>query len=161
MTKAILLASCVIFSSLPASAADKVNGLNKDVQVLSEVNSVIPDKPGHSFKQITETWKSTGSGDLANFLATAVEQQDVIGGDITVKGYATGHHASGDLSYAGWEGTSKVVPKQGGAFEFTGGGKFEWLGGTGKFQKISGQGTYTCKGNQAGVECAWEGEPKY
>jgi hypothetical protein len=161
MSKAILFAGCVIFSSLPANAADKVNGLNKDIQVLSEVTSVIPDKPGHTFKQITETWKSTGSGDLSNFSATAVEQQDIIGGDIKSRGYGTGHHANGDLSYASWEGTNKVVPKEGGAFELTGSGKFEWLGGTGKFQKISGQGTYTCKGNQAGVECLWEGEPKY
>jgi hypothetical protein len=84
-TRGILLAGCVIFLSLPVNAADKVSGVNKDLQVLSEVNSVIPDKPGHSFKQITETWKSTGSGDLANNWVTAVEQNDIIGGDITLR----------------------------------------------------------------------------
>jgi hypothetical protein len=62
----------------------KTSGVNKDLQVLSEVNSVIPDKPGHTFKQITETWKSSGSGDLANFWATAVEQQDAVGDDMKV-----------------------------------------------------------------------------
>jgi hypothetical protein len=131
----------------------KTSGVNKDLQVLSEVNSVIPDKPGHTFKQITETWKSSGSGDLANFWATAVEQQDAVGGDMKVRGYGTAHNANGDLSYSSWEGTSKVTPKEGGAVELTGSGQFNWLGGAGKYQKISGQGTYTCKGNQAGVEC--------
>jgi hypothetical protein len=159
-TRGILLAGCVIFLSLPVNAADKVSGVNKDLQVLSEVSSVIPDKPGHSFKQITETWKSTGSGDLANGWFTAVEQNDIIGGDITVRGYGTNHTASGDLAYFSWEGTGKVNPKDGGAFEMTGTGKFNWLGGTGKYQKINGQGTYTCKGNQAGVECPWQGEPQ-
>jgi hypothetical protein len=36
-----------------------------------------------------------------------------------------------------------------------------WLGGTAKYQKLSGSGTYTCKGNQTGVECPWEREPQY
>jgi hypothetical protein len=160
-TKAILLASCFIFSSLPVYAAEKVSGVNKDLQVLSEVNTMIPDKPGHTFKQITETWKSTGTGDLANFWATAVEQQDTIGGDTTARGYGICHNANGDLSYFSWEGTSKATPKEGGAFEMAGSGTFNWLGGTGKYQKISGHGTYTCKGNQTGIECPWAGEPQY
>ena len=50
--------------------------------------------------------------------------------------------AVADLSYFGWEGTTKVVPKDGGAFDLTGSGTFTWLGGTGKYQKLSGSGTY-------------------
>jgi hypothetical protein len=157
-----LLTSCIIFFALPVNAAEKVNGVNKDIKVLSEVSSVVSDKPGHTFKQITETWKSTGSSDLANFSATAAVQQDAVGGDAKVRGYGTGHTADGDLSYFSWEGTSKAVPKEGGAFEVTGSGTFTWLGGTGKYQKLSGHGTYTCKGNnQTGVECPWESEPQY
>jgi hypothetical protein len=34
------------------------------------------------------------------------------------------------LSYFSWEGTSKVTSKEGGAVELTGGGQFNWLGGT-------------------------------
>jgi hypothetical protein len=116
----------------------KTSGVNKDLQVLSGVNSVIPDKPGHTFKQIAETWKSSGSGDLANLWATAVEQQDAVGGAMKVRGYGTAHNANGDLSYFSWEATSKVTPKEGGAVELTGSGQFNWLGGTGKSQKISG-----------------------
>jgi len=42
--------------------------------VLSEVSAAIPDKPGHTFKQLAVTWKATGTSDLANFWASAVEQ---------------------------------------------------------------------------------------
>ena len=44
--KTILLTSCIIFFALPVNAAEKVNGVNKDIKVLSEVSSVVPDKPG-------------------------------------------------------------------------------------------------------------------
>jgi hypothetical protein len=159
-TKGILLTTCVIFLSLPVNAADKVKGVNKDLQVLSEIGSVIPDKPNHSLKHITETWKSTGDGDLANFWATAVEQQDIIGGDVAARGYGTAHMSNGDLAYFSWEGNNKITPKEGKAFDLTGNGTFKWLGGTGKYEKLSGQGTYTCKGNETAVECPWEGEPQ-
>lgn len=160
-TKAILLASGIIFSSLPVYAAEKVSGVNKDYQVLSEVKSVIPDKPGHTFKQIIQTWKATGSSDLANFFGTAVLQQEAIGSDTKTRGYGTGHTANGDLSYFSVEGTSKVTPKEGAAFEVNGSGTFKWLGGTGKYQKLSGDGTYSCRGDQTGTECHWESEAQY
>jgi len=44
---------------------------------------------------------------------------------------------------------------------FTLEGKFEWTGGTGKFQNIKGGGAYTCKGSTTGNECNWEGEVEY
>ena len=160
-TKAILLVSCVIVFGPPVNAAEKATGATKDYQVLSTVNSAIPDKPGHAFRQITQTYKSTGSSDLANFSATSVIQQDVLGADIRGKGYGINHHADGDLSYVSVEGTTKITPKEGGAFELNGSGTFKWIGGTGKYQKLSGDGTYSCKGNQTRTECNWEGEPQY
>jgi hypothetical protein len=125
----------------------------KTIRLLSTVNSAIPDKPGHTFRQITQTFKSNGSSDLANFSATSIVQQDVLGGDVRARGYGINHHATGDVSYVSVEGTSKITPKEGGAFK--------WIGGTGKYQKLSGDGTYSCKGNQTGTECHWEGEPQY
>jgi hypothetical protein len=160
-TKAILLASCIVLLGLPVNAAEKVSGVNKEYQVLSTVSSAIPDKPGHTFRQIVQTWKATGSSDLANFLGTAVLQQEAIGGDTKTRGYGSGRTANGDLSYFSLEGTSKVTPKEGTAFEVNGSGTFKWLGGTGKYQKLSGDGTYSCKGDQTGTECHWESEAQY
>jgi hypothetical protein len=39
--KTILLTSCNIFFALPVNAAEKVNGVNKDIKVLSEVIPIL------------------------------------------------------------------------------------------------------------------------
>jgi hypothetical protein len=155
-----IVASVLAFSiSLPAGGAEKVTGVNKDLQVLSEVDAVVPDKPNHSVKQLTEIWNSTSSSaEMANYWCSAVEQQDVIGNEITSKGYGTGHFANGDVTYFSWEGTGKLTPKDGGAFEIISQGKFAWTGGTGKY-KLTGPGTYSCKITPAGAHCDWQGEP--
>jgi hypothetical protein len=160
-TKAILLASCIVLFGLPANAAEKASGVTSGYQTVSTLNSAIPDKAGHSVRQVVQTYKSTGSSDLANFSATNVAQQDVLGGDIKGRAYGINQHANGDLSYVSAEGTTKITPKEGGAFELIGSGTFKWIGGTGKYQKLSGDGTYSCKGTQAGTECQWEGEAQY
>jgi hypothetical protein len=143
---------------LPANAGDKVTGKNMDAQTLSEVSAVVPDKPNHSFKQLTLMWKSTSPNpDFANFWSSAVEQQDIVGPDTASKGYGTAHYPNGDVSYFSWEGASKLTPKEAGAFEVAGQGKFAWTGGTGT-HNVTGPGTYTCKFTQSGGGCDWQGE---
>ena len=56
-----------------------------------------------------------------------------------IKGYGTGHLANRELAYFSWEGTTKAVPKEGGAFDLTGSGTFTWLGGTGKISETKRQ----------------------
>ena len=51
-TKATLLASSIVLLGLPVNAAEKVTGVNKDPQRLSELTATIPDKPGHTFMQL-------------------------------------------------------------------------------------------------------------
>jgi hypothetical protein len=85
-------------ASLPAAAAEKVIGVNKDFQRLSETSVNIPDKPGHTFKQVTLVWKSISPN--ANFgeaWTSAVAQQDNIGTDITERAYATNHYRGFEL----------------------------------------------------------------
>jgi hypothetical protein len=41
-----------------------------------------------------------------------------------------------------FEGTHKVITKEGGAWELNYEGKFEFVGGTGRFKNIKGHGTY-------------------
>jgi hypothetical protein len=120
------------------NAAAKIHGVIKDFRGLSVVSSFVHDSQAHRFMQTTKTWKSTGSGELANFWATAVEHQDYNNGAVTVSGYGTSHHANGDLSYFSWEGTAQVIPEH--IPHLTGSGKFKWLGGTGKFQEVSSIG---------------------
>jgi hypothetical protein len=149
-----------MFLSLPANAGEKVAGHNFDIQSLSEMTAAIPDKPDRAMKQTTAVWKSTGTSDLANFWASAVTQQEVVGNDTKIKGYGTSHFGNGDVANFVWEGNAKVTPKEAGAFDSVEQGTFSWIGGTGK-HNVTGPGTYTCKFNQSGGACDWQGEADY
>jgi hypothetical protein len=158
----IALASVLtLVVSFPVAAAEKVAGINKDFQTLSETSANIPDKPGHTFKQVTLVWKSVSPNPaFGEAWASAVAQQDTIGTDSTERGYVTNHLQNGDVNYVSWQGVVKTAVKDGGDFESVSQGKFTWLGGTGKFKTIKGSGTYTCKFTPKGGQCDWEGEPE-
>ena len=127
---AIIIAGTTgLLMSLPAVAAEKVTGVDKDFQLLSELTSIVPDKPGHTVQQRTWVWK-TSSPTWGEYWNSAVEQVETVGTDDTVKGYGTSHFPDGDVTYLSWEGTNKLTPKEGGAFDMAGQGKFTWLGGT-------------------------------
>ena len=86
--------------SLPAAAAEKVTGINKDFQRLSETTANAPEKPGHTFKQITLVWKTVSSSpNFPEAWTSAVAQQDNIGTATTDRGYATNHYDGGDVNY--------------------------------------------------------------
>jgi hypothetical protein len=92
MTKTQLgIGLVALLLSLPANAGEKVTDRDYDFQILSELTTAIPGKPGHSLKQVTAIWKGTGSSELANYWASGVEQQDVAGNDIKVKDHGTEH----------------------------------------------------------------------
>jgi hypothetical protein len=57
-------------------------------------------------------WKSTSPLDPANYWASGVEQQEVVGNDIKVKGYGTEHFGNGDLAYFVWEYNIGVFRKR-------------------------------------------------
>jgi len=152
----IFAGTTALLASLPAVAAEKVTGVDKDFQLLSQTSAFVPDKPGHSVQQRTWVWK-TSSPKWGEYWNSAVEQVDNVGTDNTVKGYGTAHFPDGDVVYSSWEGTDKVTTKEGGAFDMVGQGKFTWLGGTGK-HNFQGSGTYTCKFTQAGGQCDWQGD---
>jgi hypothetical protein len=144
-----------------ANAGEKVTGRNSDYQVLSEVTAAIPDKSGHILRQRTTIFKGTNnSARLGDFWATQAAQDEIVGQDITSKGYITAHYANGDVTYSSFEGTARVTPKEAGAFETVSQGKFAWTGGTGKHE-VKGPGTYTCSFTQSGGGCDWQGDAEF
>jgi hypothetical protein len=153
--------SALTLSAPAIAAAEKISGINKDFQRLSETTVNVPDRPGHTFKQNTLVWKSVSSDpNFGEAWTSAVAQQDNIGTDTTERGYATNHYQNGDVSYISFEGTAKATKKDGGDFEVAAQGKFNFLGGTGKFKTIKGPGTYTCKFTPKGGQCDWDAEPE-
>ena len=148
-----------VSASFPAAAAEKVSGINKDFQRLSETTVNVPDKPDHTFKQNTTVWKTVSSNpNFGEAWTSAVSQQDNIGTDTTERGYGTNHYQNGDVNYFSWEGTGKTTTKDGGVYEVAAQGKFTFLGGTGKFKTIKGSGTYACKFTPKGGQCDWDAE---
>lgn len=155
---AILVGTTALLWILPANAGEKISGINKDFQTLSELKATIPDQSGHSFTQSTFVFKSTASNpEWGDYWNDAVEQDDAVGTDIVFKGYSTGHFSNGDVMYFSYEGTRKITPKDGGAFDVASQGKFTWLGGTGK-HNVKGPGTFACKFTQVGGTCDWQGD---
>src|SRR5262245_44737488 len=68
--------------SFPVAAAEKVAGINKDFQSLSQTSANVPGQPGHTLKQIALVWKSVSSNpDFGEAWTSAVAQQDTIGTD--------------------------------------------------------------------------------
>src|SRR5579864_6903791 len=107
--------------SVPAVAAEKISGVNKEYQTLSETSTTVPDKPDHVVKQLTGVHRTTcqggaGSCTLGEFWASEVAQQDIIGTDNTIRGYGTNHFQNGDLGYYSFEGTGKTTMKGAGDF---------------------------------------------
>ena len=147
--------------SLPANAGEKITGRNSNYQLLSEVTATIPDRPGHILRQRTTIFKTTTtSARLGDYWVTLIDQQEVIGQDVTSKGYGTCHFANGDVNYFSVEGNAKVTPKGPDAFETVSQGKYALTGGTGKHD-IKGPGTYTCSFTQSGGGCDWQGDAEF
>src|SRR3954452_18241943 len=94
----IVFASVLMLSSsLPVVATERIVGVNKDFQRLSETTVNIPDKAGHVFKQVLLVCKSISSN--ANFgeaWTSTVAQQDNVGTDVTERAYGTSHYPNGD-----------------------------------------------------------------
>jgi hypothetical protein len=102
------------------------------------------------------TFKTT-SATFGDGWSSQSAQAEIVGGDITSRGYITHHHMNGDVTYDYVEGTAKVTPKGPGASETVAQGKFKLTGGTGKHD-IKGSGTYNCTFTQSGGGCDWRGE---
>ena len=110
------------------------SGVNKDVQVLSELTSTVPGQEGHVIKQITETWKYTSPNkEFDGALGIAVDQQEIVGDQLTQKGYAMSRSTNGDETYFTFQSTGKFKGiKGGGPFTYKAGPNlplsFEWSG---------------------------------
>jgi hypothetical protein len=158
--KSLLLTTAIaVLLSMPATAGEKITGSTMDYQIVSETSVAWS---GHTIKQVSSTWKGTSPNpNWGQWSVTAVEQQDVVGPDAVTRNWGTQHQANGDLAFFTCEGTSKVTPKEAGAFDGVAQGKCLWTGGTGKFKSLKGPATYSCKFTQASGGCDFQGDVEY
>ena len=125
-------------TSLTYAAEKNYSGQNKEVQILSELSAEAPGEPGHVIKQITETWKYVSPDPEFNgALGLAIEQQDIVNGQINQHGYGMSRSTNGDETYFTFQSIGKLDGQK-----VSGSGTWTWTGGTGSFKGVKGGGTY-------------------
>ena len=84
-------------------------------------------------------------------------QGDSFAGSGSHRGYTVSHYMNGDKTYQKWEGTHKTTVKENAEWQVDYEGKYQFVGGTGKFKEIKGSGVYkgshTAKGISEKGEC--------
>jgi len=154
----LLAVSVVIFLSTSVHAEKmKITGKNKTMRIISQTTGDPGDKDGHMLMQTVTLSQTTSSDENWNDTRMLdIQQADQMGETGTHTGYGYHLHKGGDRTFFKYWGTQKST-----GAEMSNEGKYEWTGGTGKFQNIKGGGTYTCKGTMTSSECDWQGEVEY
>jgi hypothetical protein len=163
-----VIAACAVVSlSFSAQAAEKkkISGTGKILQVISKTTLYLGDVPHHELsqevrKQIYTPTEKPPDWDVAEEVV-AYEQSDSVAGSGSHRWYGINRLKSGDERYEKGEGTHTTTVKAGGAWETTFEGKFEWIGGTGKYKNIKGGGTYKGKATAEATSFDWEMEVEY
>ena len=86
---------------------------------------------------------------------------DTVAGTGTHHGYVVSYLRNGDVIYDRYEGTHRIIAKDGGTWEGVAEGRRQLLGGTGKFKEAKGSYTYTAKFSPAGLSYELNGEVEY
>lgn len=130
------------------AAAEKrdCSGTKQAKQEISRTVSQPSGTAGHELVQAVRIDAQTSANPDFNGIDQLVYGQvDHIHGTGDHSGHSINLHRNGDRSYTKWSGTHKTVAIDGGGWETTFDGKFEFSGGTGKFAAIKGGGSYKGK----------------
>jgi len=135
----------------------KISGSGSATAVLSETKMLPGDDPSHviTFLRRLDTDKNDQFGDGQ---ATIVNVDDAVAGTGPHRGYRIWTGTSGDQSFVAYEGRTTAVVKPSGPPEATFQGKWWYTGGTGKFQGITGGGTYRGALDAKGLTYQYEGD---
>lgn len=138
-----IVAALVTGLSISVDAADKkrFKWTHTARQTVSETKSTpVPD---HEFVQgVYVDLVKTKSPEFDVIESRIVNQDDTPNGDGRHRGVEILIFSNGDTAIDNYEGTHKVITKEGGAWEVNYVGKYEFVGGTGRFKNIKGHGTY-------------------
>jgi hypothetical protein len=127
----------------------------KVVAILSETKMLPGDKPGHELTMVRRMDTITYSDPIFNSgQAVVAGVTDYTAGSGPHRGYFAVTHPTGDKTFTSYEGMAKATPKAGGPPDVTFEGKWSFVGGTGKFDGITGGGTY--KGGVTAAGPAYE-----
>ncbi len=135
----------------------KVKYTKKVKRQISTENVYPGDVPKHTLTQIVRIASATSPDpDFGSSENWEYYHVDSVAGNGTHRGYTVCIYKNGDKTFVKWEGTHKTTVKEGGVWEVSYEGKYQFTGGTGKFKNIEGEGVY--KGTRTAKGVAEEGE---
>lgn len=142
-----------------ATAGEKISGGTKNGPVLSETRMTVEDNAQRVITMTRRVDKHTNSDPLcstANVLVVGISE--TTSGSGPHRGWNTVECPNGDKTFATYEGATKVVPNPGGRPDVTWSGTWRYTGGTGRYEGITGDGTYKGRLTAEGPMGDWEGE---
>ena len=138
----------------------KLTANGKVGPVLAETKMLPGDKPGHEVTMVRRMDTLTYSDPLfASGQAMVVAFTDYVAGNGPHRGYFATSHPSGDRTFTSYEGATTATLQPSGPPKVTFEGKWQFTGGTGKFEGVTGGGTY--KGGLTSTGPAYELEGQY
>jgi len=138
----------------------KLTATGKVVTVLAETKMLPGDKPGHEVTLVRRMDDLAYSDPLfASGQAAVVAISDYVAGSGPHRGYFAVSHPNGDKTFTSYEGATTATPQPSGPPKVTFEGKWQMMGGTGKFAGITGGGTY--KGSLTSTGPTYELEGQY
>ena len=137
----------------------KLTANGKVGPVLAETKMVPGDKPGHEVTMVRRMDTLTYSDPLfASGQATVIAVTDYVAGNGPHRGYFAINHPNGDKTFTSYEGATTATLQPSGSPKVTFEGKWQLTGGTGKFNGITGGGTYKGGVTSTGPEYELEGQ---
>jgi len=148
---AILVSLLSLALSEDASAeGKKISGTAKFGPTLSQTTLLPGDVPQHQVALVTrlQSWNSADP-DWNNVEVTNFVFSDFTAGTGYHRGYNANVHPGGHRTFLGFEGRSNRTTNPDGSWESKFEGKLWFTGGTGKFQGVTGEGSYIGKSGAA------------
>jgi hypothetical protein len=160
-----VVVTCIVMALSFSAQAEKkkITWRKKTTKQMISQTTVYPgDVPNHELVQTVSIDRgiTTSDPEFAIIEMVIHAQIDQIAGTGSHRTHSTSFHTNGEKSYVSWEGTHKMVIKEGGTWELPYEGTGQFTGGTGKFKHIKGsatyKGTFTAEGIDEEVEMTVE-----
>lgn len=150
-TKRVVAAAsgALLACSFVADASAEKRDCSHSKQSKQEISRTVAQPSGVAGHELIQTVRIDGltsaNPDFNGLDQLVYGQIDHVYGTGDHRGHSINLHRNGDRSYVRWSGNHKTAAIDGGGWETSFDGKYEFTGGTGKFAMIKGGGTYRGK----------------
>ena len=138
----IIIAFTIAVNST-ADAAEKSEQTYIKNNFITASKTTLPLGEGHEVAQELSIADIKYSTDFNTKNEWAYIHTYTINGSGTQSGYYVDTHEDGTQTYGTFEGTIETIAKPDGSWKSHWEGKYKYIGGTGKFKNIKGNGEYT------------------